>query len=78
MRGLLGLIVAGLVAGSIVPAQAEDWCGFHQKANSHVRCGFSSLAHCKQALGIKNKKATNGTCRLDPSFAKVKSGQGIG
>jgi hypothetical protein len=78
MRGLLRLIVAGIVAGSVVPAQAEDWCGFHQKANSHVRCGFSSLAQCKQALGVKNKKSKNATCRLDPSFAKVKSAVGNG
>ena len=78
MRNLLGLIVVGLVAGSIVPAQAENWCGFHQKANSPVHCGFSSLAQCKQALGIKNKKTKGATCRLDPSFAKAESGLGRG
>jgi hypothetical protein len=68
MRALLGLIAAGLLAGSILPAQAQDWCGFHQKANSHVRCGFSSLAQCKQALGVKAKDVT---CVPDPSSAKA-------
>ncbi len=74
MRGSIGLFVAGLVASSIVPAQAENWCGFHQQANSPVRCGFSSLTECKQALGVKGKKNKNVTCRLDPSFAKAGSG----
>ncbi len=78
MRGLLALIAAGLLAGSIIPAQAEDWCGFHQKANAQVRCGFSSLAECKQALGTKGKKAKDVTCVPDPSFAKMMSGAASG
>lgn len=70
MRGLLALVAAGLLVGSIMPAQAEDWCGFHQKANSRVRCGFTSLAQCKDAFHHKPK---NVTCRLDPSFAQIHS-----
>ncbi len=71
MRFLLGLIVAGLMAGSLSSAQAAEWCGFHQKANARVRCGFSSLAECKQAFGPKAKHVT---CVPDPSFAQTKSG----
>jgi hypothetical protein len=75
MRGLLGLVVAGLLAGSIIPAQAENWCGFHRKANAQVRCGFSSLAQCKQALGVNAKDVT---CLPDPSSARVQSRVGQG
>lgn len=75
MRVLLGLAVAGLLAGSILPAAAENWCGFHQKANARVHCGFSSLAECKQALGAKAK---NVTCVLDPAFAKARISVGNG
>jgi len=75
MRGLLGLVVAGLLAGSIIPAQAGSWCGFHQKANARVRCGYSSLAQCKQALGPKTKDVT---CIRDPSSAQAKSRVGRG
>jgi hypothetical protein len=75
MRILLGLAVAGLLAGSILPAQAENWCGFHQKANARVRCGFSSLAECKQALGPNDKDVT---CMPDPSSARAKSRVGNG
>jgi hypothetical protein len=79
MRGLLGLVVAGLMAGSILPAQAENWCGFHQKANARVRCGFSSLAECKQALGAKDKdKAKDVVCMPDPSSARARSKVGQG
>jgi hypothetical protein len=67
MRGLFGLFVAGLLAGSILPAQAEDWCGFHQKANSRVRCGFSSLQRCKQALAEKKTDDKTVTCMPDPA-----------
>jgi hypothetical protein len=75
MRILLGLAIVGLVAGATLPAQAENWCGFHQKANSQVRCGFSSLTECKQALGPKDKDVT---CVPDPSSARAKSRVGNG
>jgi len=75
MRSMLGLIVAGLMVGSLSAAQAEEWCGFHHAANARFRCGFSSLAECKQAFG---RKAKHVTCLPDPSFAQTQSGVGRG
>ena len=68
--GLLGsLVFAGALALSATTASAQDWCGFHQKAGSPVKCGFSSLQQCKQALS--NKKDKDGdksvTCLPDPA-----------
>ena len=70
MRILLGLAVAGLLAGSICSAQAQEWCGFLDKANSRVRCGFSSIEQCKQALGDKKGAKKSAVCMPSPSFAK--------
>jgi hypothetical protein len=79
MRGLLGLVVAGLMAGSILPAQAENWCGFHQKPNARVHCGFSSLAECMHALGANDKdKNKDVVCKPDPSSARARSKLGQG
>ena len=64
-----GLTIAGALAG---PASAQDWCGFHQKANSQVQCGYSSLQECMQALTDKkdaDKKDGDKTaiCLPDPA-----------
>jgi hypothetical protein len=66
MRIVLGFVIAGFIAASIPSAQAEEWCGFLDKEHSQVRCGFSSLAECKQALGDKQ----DAVCMPSPSFAE--------
>jgi len=56
MRMWTGLAGALAVAGAIAspqPAGAQDWCGFHDRPHSQVRCGYSSLQECQQALGEK-------------------------
>jgi hypothetical protein len=67
MRLLFGLVAAAAFTASIPPARAEHWCGFIDKANAQVHCGYSTIAECKQATG-DNKDAV---CLPDPSFAKV-------
>jgi hypothetical protein len=67
-----GLVLAGALAFTATAASAADWCGFHQKQGSRVRCGYSSLEHCKQALSDKKtgdkKDADKGiTCLPDPA-----------
>ena len=69
MRVLLGLVAAGLLAGSLASARAEEYCGFLDKAHARVRCGFTSINDCKQALHHKK----DAVCMPSPSFAK--SGQ---
>ena len=66
MRVLLGLVAAGLLAGSLASANAQEWCGFLDKAHARVRCGFTSVKDCKEALGHKK----DAVCMLSPSFAK--------
>ena len=66
MRLLLGLMVAATFAASNLPARAEHWCGFIDKAHAQVHCGYSSIAECKQATGDKK----DAVCLPDPSFAK--------
>ncbi len=70
MRVLLGLVLAASFMISIPSARAQEWCGFLDKEHSQVRCGYSSLAHCKQSLGDKK----DAICMPSPSFAKA--GQG--
>jgi len=65
MRIRLGIAIAGFFAASMPPAQAAAWCGFLDKERSQVRCGFSSLAQCKQAIG-DSKEAV---CMPDPESA---------
>jgi hypothetical protein len=31
-------------------ANAQDWCGFRDRERALVRCGYSSLQQCRQAL----------------------------
>jgi Protein of unknown function (DUF3551) len=67
--GLLGgLALAGVLALWATTASAQDWCGFHQKAGSPVKCGFSSLQQCKQALSDKKTGDKGVTCLPDPAF----------
>ncbi len=65
---LLGFVaVAALTAA---PVRAEEWCGFHDKAGSRVRCGYSSLTECEQKLAGKNP-----VCIPSPEFAMRQHGQ---
>ena len=73
MKIWMGLAIAGAIALS-APAGAQDWCGFRDTANSQVRCGYSSLQKCKQALTDStdaDKKDGKGgasvVCLPDPS-----------
>lgn len=66
MRVLLGLVAAGLIASSLTAARAENYCGFLDQAHARVRCGFTSIKDCKQALGHKK----DAVCMPSPSFAK--------
>ncbi|HZQ13016.1 MAG TPA: hypothetical protein VFB31_09435 [Pseudolabrys sp.] len=50
LAGALSIAAASALPGA---AQAQDWCGFHQKAHSQVQCGYSSLRECRQALADK-------------------------
>jgi hypothetical protein len=68
MRLLFALAVAGWFAGALSPVHADElWCGFLDQAGSPVRCGFTSLAQCKQTLGDKK----DAVCMPSPSFAKA-------
>jgi hypothetical protein len=62
----LVLTLAGTLTAPTAPAHAEKWCGFHQKAGSQVRCGYSSQQNCQHAL---DDTAKDVTCEPDPSFA---------
>jgi hypothetical protein len=67
MRVLLGLVLAASFLISIPSARAQEWCGFRDREHSQVRCGYSSLAQCKQAIGDKNA-----ICVPNPSFASTR------
>jgi hypothetical protein len=74
MRLLLGLVIAGFISALIPQAHAEQWCGFIDKVHSQVRCGYSSLADCKQALADKNGDKKDAVCIPDPAFASLRHG----
>lgn len=67
MRVLLGLVLAASFLISIPSARAQEWCGFLNREYSQVRCGYSSLEQCKQAIGHKNAM-----CIPDPFFAGMR------
>lgn len=69
MRLLLGVTAAAFIAASMTSAQADEWCGFKDKTGSRVRCGYSSLAECKQAF-TGSKDTQDVFCLPDPSFAE--------
>ena len=64
MRFILPL--TALLALTPITAHADEWCGFETKAGSQVRCGFSSLTECQQALGDKKDIV----CMPDPKFVE--------
>lgn len=65
MRILLGLAVAAIVFAVIPSAHAAgEYCGFVDREHSRVRCGFTNVEQCKQAIGDKNA-----ICIPDPEFA---------
>jgi Protein of unknown function (DUF3551) len=66
MRVITGLAILITLASSSVPASAEQWCGFLDKASARVQCGFSSEADCKQAI------SGDAICIPDPYFAENK------
>ena len=63
MRHILAL--AAVLALTFTTANAAEWCGFADKENAPVRCGYSSLEQCKQSFA-DNK---DGYCIPDPGFA---------
>ncbi len=65
MRILPAILAAAFFIVSIPSVRAEEWCGFQDKTGSRVRCGFSSLAECKQAVG----DGKDAVCMPSPSFA---------
>ena len=67
MRILTGVALAGALALSASAASAADWCGFHQKEHSRVRCGYTSLQVCKEKLANKKTGDKSVTCMPDPA-----------
>ena len=63
------LALAGLFALTLSAANAAEWCGFIDKEHAQVRCGYSSLAQCQQALVDK----TGAYCMPDPGFASLRN-----
>jgi len=61
------LLAALLALTTLSTARAYEWCGFIDKDNSPVRCGYSSLAECQQSL-LDKKDAY---CMPDPGFASA-------
>ncbi len=67
MRILLGLALAATVYATIPSAHAAgDYCGFVDREHSQVRCGFTNVQQCKQAIGDKNA-----ICIPNPDFAAI-------
>jgi hypothetical protein len=66
MRHIIAL--AALFALTLTAANAAEWCGFVDKENAPVHCGYSNLEQCKQSLGDKK----NAYCMPDPGFAGLR------
>ena len=66
---VISLIALLAFAASLTPASANEWCGFHHKNHSQVRCGYSSIQQCKDALG------NNAVCVPDPTFGAIEARQ---
>ena len=66
MRLLTTFAVLTWLAASTVAAAAQGWCAIVVRERALVRCGYSSLAKCKQKIGDKNKAAF---CVPDPFFS---------
>ena len=67
------IALATLFALTLTAANAAEWCGFIDKENAPVRCGYSSLEKCQKALADK----TGAYCIPDPGFASRGSGTAI-
>ena len=65
------IALATLFALSLTAANAAEWCGFIDKENAPVRCGYSSLSECEQSLTGKK----DGYCMPNPGFASRDSGK---
>jgi hypothetical protein len=65
MRVVSGLIVLVALAAPAAPASADEWCGFHDKNHALVRCGYSSIQQCTEALG------KDAVCIPDPTSAAI-------
>lgn len=61
---VFGWAMLGGITATSTPANAEEWCGFHEKAGSRVQCGYSSEAECHRALGKDDTQ-----CIVDPYIA---------
>jgi len=59
------IALAAFFTLTLSAANAAEWCGFVDKENAPVRCGYSSLEQCKQSLGDKK----DGYCIPNPGFA---------
>ena len=64
------IALAAFFTLTLSAANAAEWCGFVDKENAPVRCGYSSLEQCKQSLGDKK----DGYCIPDPGFADRNGG----
>ena len=65
------IALAALFALTLTAANAAEWCGFIDKENSPVRCGYSSLSECEQSLTDKK----DGYCMPSPGFASRANGK---
>lgn len=73
MRLRFSLVAFALVLAA-GPAAASEWCGFHAKAHSQVKCGFSSYAECHATIG-SDKDAI---CRPNPGYARLRGSRTAG
>jgi hypothetical protein len=71
--GLAGALAATALLAMPAAGNAQEWCGYHQKAGARVHCGYSSRQVCQPALSGKSdakkeKKTTTAVvCKPDPS-----------
>jgi hypothetical protein len=65
---LLSFAASAAITASPASAQAEEWCGFHDKNGAAIYCGYSTEQVCQKSLGDQAKDAF---CIPDPSFASL-------
>jgi hypothetical protein len=63
MRCGIVIAAAALTALSATGARAEEWCGYAQKDNAVIECGYTTAADCEGAVG------KGGMCFVDPDVA---------
>ena len=64
MRSWIALAALAAALSIGAPARAQEWCGFQDKTGAVIKCGYSSLAQCRQQAGTKDT-----VCMPDPDFA---------